>query len=184
MEPDIENMTLNEYLEYEAKKERRSRKNVRSKRSPTKYEGADFDSFHRDRNKAFDNPNYHKNFKINKYYELPPLYPCFQPAQSYTEARLVSSNKGDEVDIDSMTISEYELYKLSFEEAIDDWFIQGAESLRGMKQEEAKVESCDEGDMMIFGILRSRTLKGLGNYSHLPYIPCLSPTIWCNCLCH
>ncbi|GKB75450.1 hypothetical protein Tco_0942345, partial [Tanacetum coccineum] len=33
MEPDIENMTLNEYLEYEAKKERRSWRNARSKRA-------------------------------------------------------------------------------------------------------------------------------------------------------
>ncbi|GJS23545.1 hypothetical protein Tco_0452177 [Tanacetum coccineum] len=33
MEPDIENMTLNEYLEYEAEKERRLRRDVRSKRN-------------------------------------------------------------------------------------------------------------------------------------------------------
>ncbi|GJT03160.1 hypothetical protein Tco_0824329 [Tanacetum coccineum] len=41
MEPDIENMTLNKYLEYEAEKERRSWRNVRSKISPTRHEGAD-----------------------------------------------------------------------------------------------------------------------------------------------
>nr|GFA34720.1 hypothetical protein [Tanacetum cinerariifolium] len=35
MKPDIENMMLNEYLEYEAVKERRLWDNVRSKRSPT-----------------------------------------------------------------------------------------------------------------------------------------------------
>ncbi|GJY87693.1 reverse transcriptase domain-containing protein [Tanacetum coccineum] len=38
IEPDIENMTLNEYLEYEAKMERRIRKSARSKRNPTIYE--------------------------------------------------------------------------------------------------------------------------------------------------
>ncbi|GKD36748.1 hypothetical protein Tco_1256955, partial [Tanacetum coccineum] len=42
MEPDIENMTLNEYLEYKAEKERRLKRDVRSKRSPTKYKEADF----------------------------------------------------------------------------------------------------------------------------------------------
>ncbi|GJW38498.1 hypothetical protein Tco_0064343 [Tanacetum coccineum] len=36
MEPDIKNMTLNEYLEYEAKKERRLWDNVRSNSSPTR----------------------------------------------------------------------------------------------------------------------------------------------------
>ncbi|GJW85276.1 hypothetical protein Tco_0158421 [Tanacetum coccineum] len=38
MEPDIENMTLNEYLDYEAEKERRLLDNLRSKSSPTRYE--------------------------------------------------------------------------------------------------------------------------------------------------
>nr|GEX32621.1 epidermal patterning factor 1 [Tanacetum cinerariifolium] len=37
MEPDIENMTLNEYLEYEAMKERRLWDNVRSKSSLTSF---------------------------------------------------------------------------------------------------------------------------------------------------
>ncbi|GJY90023.1 retrovirus-related pol polyprotein from transposon TNT 1-94 [Tanacetum coccineum] len=36
MEPDIENMMLNEYLDYEAEKERRSGENVRSNISPTR----------------------------------------------------------------------------------------------------------------------------------------------------
>ncbi|GKA80608.1 hypothetical protein Tco_0787300 [Tanacetum coccineum] len=37
MEPDIENMTISEYLEYEATKERRLWDDVRSRRSPTNY---------------------------------------------------------------------------------------------------------------------------------------------------
>ncbi|GKB07019.1 hypothetical protein Tco_0835252 [Tanacetum coccineum] len=49
MKPDIENMTLNEYLEYEAEKERRLWDNVRSRRSPTNYDEADVDSFHRNK---------------------------------------------------------------------------------------------------------------------------------------
>ncbi|GJY79964.1 hypothetical protein Tco_0492715 [Tanacetum coccineum] len=118
MEPDIENMTLNEYLKYEAEKERQLRRNVRSKRIPTKYEEVDFDYFQRDKSSTFSYPYYH---------DLRPLHPCFQSAQPYTEDGLVSSNKSDKVDIDSMTIAEYELYIA--------------------KQEEAKVEECDEGDI-------------------------------------
>ncbi|GJZ26517.1 hypothetical protein Tco_0570770 [Tanacetum coccineum] len=49
MGPDIENMTLNEYLEYEAEMERRSWSNDRSKSNPTKCEGAEFNSYHRDK---------------------------------------------------------------------------------------------------------------------------------------
>ncbi|GJT41722.1 hypothetical protein Tco_0941587 [Tanacetum coccineum] len=37
MEPDIENMTISEYLEYEAAKERRLWDDFRSRRSPTNY---------------------------------------------------------------------------------------------------------------------------------------------------
>ncbi|GJT82412.1 hypothetical protein Tco_1056754 [Tanacetum coccineum] len=55
IEPDIENMTLNGYLDYEAEKERRLWDNVRSRRSPTNYDEADVDSFHQ--NKIyFDQP--------------------------------------------------------------------------------------------------------------------------------
>ncbi|GJU49702.1 hypothetical protein Tco_1219257 [Tanacetum coccineum] len=122
MDPDIENITLSEYLEYEAEKERRS------KRNPTKYDEADFDSFHQDKSSTFDYPYYH---------DLPPLRPSFQSSQPYIEDGLVSSNKSDEVDIDSMTLAEYELYITK----------SGAESLKGMKQEEAKVEECDEGNI-------------------------------------
>nr|GEV25840.1 zinc finger, CCHC-type [Tanacetum cinerariifolium] len=46
MKPNIKNMTLNEYLEYEAEKERQLWDNVRSRRSPTNYDEADVDSFY------------------------------------------------------------------------------------------------------------------------------------------
>ncbi|GJQ89795.1 hypothetical protein Tco_0000934 [Tanacetum coccineum] len=49
IEPDIENMTLNGYLDYEAEKERRLWDNVRSRRSPTNYDEADVDSFHQNK---------------------------------------------------------------------------------------------------------------------------------------
>ncbi|GJS78611.1 hypothetical protein Tco_0728492 [Tanacetum coccineum] len=50
MEPDIENMMMNEYLEYEAAKERKLWDDVRSRKSPTNYDKADVDSFHRKKN--------------------------------------------------------------------------------------------------------------------------------------
>ncbi|GJS54291.1 hypothetical protein Tco_0627653 [Tanacetum coccineum] len=46
MKPDIESKTINEYLEYEAAMNRQLWDNVRSRRSPTNYDEADFDTFH------------------------------------------------------------------------------------------------------------------------------------------
>ncbi|GJY05913.1 hypothetical protein Tco_0371853 [Tanacetum coccineum] len=121
MELDIENMTLNEYLDYEAEKERQLRR-------------------------TFDYPYYHEDIEIDKNHDLPPLHPCFQP-QPYTKAGLVSPNKIDGVDIDSMTIAEYELYVAKQEEVCNDLFRLEAKNLRGTKQEEDQMEDCDEGDM-------------------------------------
>ncbi|GJT58521.1 hypothetical protein Tco_1002054 [Tanacetum coccineum] len=122
IEPDIENMTLNEYSEYKAEME-----------------------------STFNYQYYHEDIKIDKYHGLPPLHHCFQSAQPYTEDGLVSSNESDEVNIDSMTIAEYELYiakqELSFEEVFGDLFRMGAKKLKGIKQKEAKVEDSDEGNM-------------------------------------
>nr|GEU45411.1 hypothetical protein [Tanacetum cinerariifolium] len=147
MELDIENITLNEYLEYEAKMERRLRKSARSKRNLTIYDEAYFNSFHRVKSRAF---NYDEDIKINKYNGLPPLHLCFQHGQPYTEAGLVFYNTSDEVDIDNMTIAVYELYiakqELSFEEIFGNFLKMEVENLRGMKQEEAKVEECDGRD--------------------------------------
>ncbi|GJS04985.1 hypothetical protein Tco_0321493 [Tanacetum coccineum] len=75
MEPDIENMTLNEYLDYESEKERRSWWNVRSKNSPTRYEGADFNSSYRDKSITLDFPHYYGDSFLDIYYVLPPLLP-------------------------------------------------------------------------------------------------------------
>ncbi|GJV59534.1 hypothetical protein Tco_1465634 [Tanacetum coccineum] len=50
MEPDIENMMMNEYLEYEAAKERKLWDDVRSRKSPTNYDNANVDSFHQNKN--------------------------------------------------------------------------------------------------------------------------------------
>ncbi|GKA90905.1 hypothetical protein Tco_0812775, partial [Tanacetum coccineum] len=139
MEPDIESMTLNEYLKYEAEKERRS------KRSPTKYEEAYFDSFHQDKSSTFNYPYYHG---------VTPIHPCFQPAQPYTGDCLVSSNTSDEVDIDSMKIAEYELYIAKHDpmnNPLNDHSYSFTSSF-WLKQKEAKVEDCNEGDIDIWDV--------------------------------
>ncbi|GJX24483.1 hypothetical protein Tco_0228928 [Tanacetum coccineum] len=101
IKPDIENMTMNEYLEYEAAKERQLWDDVRSRRSPTNYNEADVDSFHRNKSKTFSYPYSHN---------LAPSHPCFLPVQPYLKNYLVSTNEGNDVDIESMTIAEYNLY--------------------------------------------------------------------------
>ncbi|GJW35132.1 hypothetical protein Tco_0058052 [Tanacetum coccineum] len=152
---------------------------VQSRSSPTRYKGADFNSSHRDKSVTLDFPYYYKDVKINKYYALPPLLPCFQPSQPHTKCGYESLDENEEVDIDSMTIAEYELYvakqsprknrlndhtdgftsdflpcipnpqrydeELSFEEEYSNWVRIGFENLR--KQEETKMEECDEGDI-------------------------------------
>ncbi|GJY63331.1 hypothetical protein Tco_0464791 [Tanacetum coccineum] len=86
------------YLEYEAEKERQLKRNVQSKRSPIKYEGADLNSFHWDKSRTFNYSYYHEDVEIDKYHDLPPLHPCFQSTQLYTEDGLVSYNESDKVD--------------------------------------------------------------------------------------
>ncbi|GKA24330.1 hypothetical protein Tco_0710363 [Tanacetum coccineum] len=101
MEPDIENMTMNEYIEYEAAKERRLWDDVRSKRSPTNYNEADVVSFHQNKSKTFSYPYSHN---------LTPPHPCFLPVQPYPKNYFVSTNGSNDVDIENMTIAEYNLY--------------------------------------------------------------------------
>ncbi|GJQ96842.1 hypothetical protein Tco_0007981, partial [Tanacetum coccineum] len=96
MEPDIENITMSEYIEYEATKERRLWDDVRSKRSPTHYDEADFSSSRRNKSNTFYYPYSH---------DIPPL-----PVQSYPKNYLVSTEVSNDVDIENMTISEYNLY--------------------------------------------------------------------------
>ncbi|GJX55135.1 hypothetical protein Tco_0285032 [Tanacetum coccineum] len=63
MEPDIENMAISEYLEFEAAKEKRLWDDVRSRRSLTNYNEADVDSFHRNKSKTFSYPTWAENMK-------------------------------------------------------------------------------------------------------------------------
>ncbi|GJR13432.1 hypothetical protein Tco_0796084, partial [Tanacetum coccineum] len=101
MEPDIENMTISKYLDYEATKERRLWDDVRSRRSPTNYNEADVDAFHWNKSKTFIYLYYHN---------LTPPHPCFLPVQPYPKNYLLSTNESNDVDIENMTIAEYNLY--------------------------------------------------------------------------
>ncbi|GJZ24414.1 hypothetical protein Tco_0561873 [Tanacetum coccineum] len=96
MEPDIDNTTMSEYLEYEATKERRLWDDVQSRRSPTHYDKADFSSSHQNKSNTFYYPYS---------YNIPPL-----PVQSYLMNYLVSTEVSNDVDIENMTIAEYNLY--------------------------------------------------------------------------
>ncbi|GKB72334.1 hypothetical protein Tco_0933746 [Tanacetum coccineum] len=101
MDPDIENMTISEYLECEAAKERRLWDDVQSRTSPTNYNEVDVDSFHRNKSKTFSYPYS---------YNLTPPHPWFLPVQPYPKTYLVSTNESNDVDLKNMTIAEYNLY--------------------------------------------------------------------------
>ncbi|PWA62374.1 RNA-directed DNA polymerase, eukaryota [Artemisia annua] len=77
MEPDIDNLSLNEYLEYEREKEEACMRSIRYRRSSTR---------------------------------LPPTKPVYQSPQTYTNRCYVSPHVYDEMDMDNMTIQEYEWY--------------------------------------------------------------------------
>ncbi|GJY53033.1 phospholipase-like protein [Tanacetum coccineum] len=80
---DIENMTIAEYIEYEADLKRQSRRSTRSSHLK-RYEGMELNSSHRGKNIALEYPHYSNNAKIDAYYDLPPLLPCFQPIHPHT----------------------------------------------------------------------------------------------------
>ncbi|GJZ49043.1 hypothetical protein Tco_0603233 [Tanacetum coccineum] len=81
-EKDIEDMTIYEYMEYEAEMKNQSRRSARSYFS-TRYEDADIDSFHHDKSRVLDYLHYSNDAKIDAYYDLPPLLPCFKHVQPY-----------------------------------------------------------------------------------------------------
>nr|GEW32671.1 hypothetical protein [Tanacetum cinerariifolium] len=79
---DIENMTIVEYMKYAAEIKRRSRWNDRYGSRPKGYEYASFNSFHHVECVAF--LHYFDELKIDSYYDLPPLLPCFELVQPHT----------------------------------------------------------------------------------------------------
>ncbi|GJX58203.1 hypothetical protein Tco_0289593, partial [Tanacetum coccineum] len=95
---DIEKMTLDEYVEYKAEKERRFWKSIRSKGSPKRDEVLVYsDSDEED----------------EEYYRLSHVLPYFQTPQPCTRFNFITHSSSEKVDIDNMTIEEYERYELA-----------------------------------------------------------------------
>ncbi|GJU80463.1 hypothetical protein Tco_1282828 [Tanacetum coccineum] len=86
MEKDIENMTIVEYMEYEAEMKRQSWRDAQSY-FPTKYENTDINSFNSNKSRVLGYAHHSDDSKINAYYELPLLLPCFKPVQPHTKDR-------------------------------------------------------------------------------------------------
>ncbi|GJZ52370.1 hypothetical protein Tco_0606885 [Tanacetum coccineum] len=107
MEPDIKNMPMSEYLEYEAAKERRLWDDVRSRRRTTHYDEADFSTSRRNKSNTFYYPYSH---------DIPP-----PPVQSYPKNYLVSTEASND---------DSDLVKI-----MDDLFRIGDENLKQMEQD-------------------------------------------------
>ncbi|GKA36037.1 hypothetical protein Tco_0722528 [Tanacetum coccineum] len=129
MEPDIKNMPMSEYLEYEAAKERRLWDDVRSRRSPTHYDEADFSSSLRNKSNTFYYPYSH---------DILP-----SPVQSYPRNDLVSTEDSDRVKImdDLFRIGDENLKRM--EQDIDqDSICEQDDDL-----EDDREEDDDDGDI-------------------------------------
>ncbi|GJR90358.1 hypothetical protein Tco_0214369 [Tanacetum coccineum] len=138
MEPYIENMTLNEYLMYQGRhrdleRSCTSRNRIACSRvAPVKY-----------RNLVYPD----SDEEDEEYCRLPPLPLCFQTRQPCIKFNSISHNVKNEVDIDSMTLDEYDLYMAmqclikseiqdsSLDEILDDLIRIGAENIRRTKHE-------------------------------------------------
>nr|GEV52995.1 hypothetical protein [Tanacetum cinerariifolium] len=79
---DIMDMTIAEYMKYEEEIKNYSRRSARSYFS-IRYEHTDIDSFHHDKSRVLDYLHYSDDAKIDAYYDLPPLLPCFKHVQPY-----------------------------------------------------------------------------------------------------
>ncbi|GKB09563.1 hypothetical protein Tco_0837875 [Tanacetum coccineum] len=97
MKKDIEDMTIVEYMEYEEEMKRQSWRDAQSY-FPTKYDDGD--------NGSSDYPYYANDAKIDAYYNLPPLLPCFKPIQPYTKHKNESSKEKLEEEISYMSDEE------------------------------------------------------------------------------
>ncbi|GJS53535.1 hypothetical protein Tco_0626897 [Tanacetum coccineum] len=122
MEPDINNMTLNEYLMHEGR-HRDLARNYTSRKSVAPV-----------RNRILVYPD--SDEEDEEYCSLPPLLPCFQTPQPCIKFNSISHNVENEININSMTLAD-------FEEILDDLIRIGGENLRSMEHEEVP-NRCDE----------------------------------------
>ncbi|GJR49850.1 putative ribonuclease H-like domain-containing protein [Tanacetum coccineum] len=122
MEPDISNMTLNEYLMYQGR-HRDLERSYTSRKSVAPV---------RNRILVYSN----SDEEDEGYCSLHPLLLCFQTPQPCATFNSVHHNSNMEVDIDNMTLEEYARYEVTMSnEILDDLFRIGAENLRKMEHE-------------------------------------------------
>ncbi|GJZ15990.1 hypothetical protein Tco_0551667 [Tanacetum coccineum] len=139
MKKDIEDMTIAEYMEYEADMKRQTWRNARSC-FPTKHENKDINSLNHDKSRVLGYEHHFNDSNINAYYDLPPLIPCFKPVQPHTKDRYERLEKdtyyvsedesetgeqrmsNDTVDDKPFTPKpQPEGEELSFDEDLDEW---------------------------------------------------------------
>ncbi|GJS31010.1 hypothetical protein Tco_0491630 [Tanacetum coccineum] len=130
MEPDISNMTLNEYLMYQGR-HRDLERSYTSRKSVAPV---------RNRILVYSN----SDEEDEGYCSLHPLLLCFQTPQPCATFNSVHHNSNMEVDIDNMTLEEYARYEedSNLDEILDDLFRIGAENLRKMEHEVP--HTCDD----------------------------------------
>ncbi|GKB14185.1 hypothetical protein Tco_0848108 [Tanacetum coccineum] len=134
---------------------KQSRRNAQSY-FPTRYEDTDINSFHHDKSRVLDYPHYSDDAKIDAYYDLPPLLPCFKLVQPYAEYRCESSYESLKEDTNYMlnyeqgindhvsydtpdtTNSQHEDEELSSDDDIDDWLEAEMEKCKHGQKEENK----------------------------------------------
>ncbi|GJV89951.1 hypothetical protein Tco_1533889, partial [Tanacetum coccineum] len=123
MEPDISNMTLNEYLMYQGRHKGLERSCTSSKSvAPV-----------RNRNLVYPD----SDEEDEEYCSLPRLLLCFQTPQPCATLNPIHHNNYSEVDIEIMTLEEYARYELAMSTMKNEIQVptQGAENIRKMEHE-------------------------------------------------
>ncbi|GJT68834.1 hypothetical protein Tco_1020314 [Tanacetum coccineum] len=141
MEPDISNMTLNEYLMYQGRHKDLERSCTSLKSVAPK------------RNRILVYPDFDEEDK--EYCNLPPLLPCFQTTRPYATFNSVYHNSHSEVNIDNMTLEVYVRYELAMSSMKSEIQVptQGAENIGKMEHkilnrcnDITDYEDCDQED--------------------------------------
>ncbi|GJZ37920.1 putative ribonuclease H-like domain-containing protein [Tanacetum coccineum] len=105
IEKDIEDMTIAEYMKYKAEMKRQSWRDSQSY-FPATYDNWDVGSFHLEKNKTSNYLYSTDDAKINAYYNLPPLLPCFKPIQPCTKCKNESCKAELDEEINYMSDEE------------------------------------------------------------------------------
>ncbi|GKD56353.1 hypothetical protein Tco_1289740, partial [Tanacetum coccineum] len=116
---NIENMTLNEYLMYEVKQRDLTRSCISRKRGGcskvalVRYQESYFYPLYLGRDEVLEYSESNEEIDKDEYCRLSHLLPCFQTPQLCTKFNSIPHNSSEEVDINNMTLEEYEIYELA-----------------------------------------------------------------------